>query len=199
MALPQHMVFFCKELLSQVSEKFPSNANTVLADFLFGRWLLKDLCIEANKNGLLSEFAVTGALKINLGIVKAALTGLISSDDEFTKVMERLQNTQIRDVCRERRGQALHFLSNFAKMRTPTKTNAPCSQEAYFKIRTFTTSWTDISIIYDFCRAGSIEIKSRGLQLLLKDEFEEHDPDMLYSRFLSNQENSEMPSGGLSA
>ena len=90
MALPQHMVFFCKELLAQVSKKFPSSANTVLADFLFGRWLLKELCIEANKNGLISEFAVAGSLKINLGIIKAALTGLISSDDEFTKVMERL-------------------------------------------------------------------------------------------------------------
>ena len=95
----------------------------------------------------------------------------------------------------------MRFLNNFAQMRQPNQ-QAQIHRAEYYKIKTFTASWQDLSIIYEFFKTGSVAIQSKGLQLLLKDEFDEHDPDMLYSRFLQSQQNSdqhyELPTGGLS-
>ena len=83
MAIPQHIVFFCKQLYAEVLQKFPERAHTVLAEFLFGRWLMRELCIDANKNGLITEFPLTGFLELNMLTVKDALTGLLSSEDDY--------------------------------------------------------------------------------------------------------------------
>ena len=55
----------------------------MLAEFLFGRWLMRELCIDANKNGLITEFPLTGFLELNMLTVKDALTGLLSSEDDY--------------------------------------------------------------------------------------------------------------------
>ena len=71
-------------------EKFPERAETTVAEFLFGRWLMQELCVDSNKNGLISEFPLAGYLKQNLALVKDALTGLISSEVDYENVMEEL-------------------------------------------------------------------------------------------------------------
>ena len=55
----------------------------MLAEFLFGRWLMRELCIVANKNGLITEFPLTGFLELNMLTVKDALTGLLSSENDY--------------------------------------------------------------------------------------------------------------------
>ena len=88
---------------ANILQKFPQRADTAIAELLFGRWLLKALCIDSNKNGLVTEFPLVGFLKQNLAVVKDALTGLISSKDDFEIVMSDLP-TQISTACEERRG-----------------------------------------------------------------------------------------------
>ena len=60
--------------------------------------MLKALCIDANKNGLVTEFPLVGYLKQNLLVVKDALTGLISSKEDF-EIMMRDLPTQISTAC----------------------------------------------------------------------------------------------------
>jgi len=58
-------------------------ADTVVGEFLFDRWLLKELCEDSNKNGLVTNVPIRSALKRNLCIVKDALSALISSFHDY--------------------------------------------------------------------------------------------------------------------
>ena len=61
-AIPPHVVFFCQNLHGLIAEKFPENADSVVADFLFDRWIMKEVCEDGNKNGLIATQPITGAL-----------------------------------------------------------------------------------------------------------------------------------------
>ena len=71
-------------------ESFPLRGDTAIAEFLFDGWILKALCNDANKTGLVTNVALNGALRQNLSLVKDALTALISSKEDFEIVMQEL-------------------------------------------------------------------------------------------------------------
>ena len=63
---------------------------------------MREISINANKNGLVSEISMTGHILKNMLIVKDALTGLLSSEDDFLVVLGQMP-AQIRQVCETRR------------------------------------------------------------------------------------------------
>ena len=87
-AIPSHILFFCQTLHSLAKEKFEMRADSVVAEFLFDRWLIKALCEDGNKNGLITTIPIAGALKNNLSMVREALTALISAETDYEIVIE---------------------------------------------------------------------------------------------------------------
>ena len=86
-AIPPHIIFFCQHLHSLIEDKFPQCADTVVADFLFNRWILKALCEDGNKNGLITSLPISGILQTNLSLVQMALTALISTDSDYQNII----------------------------------------------------------------------------------------------------------------
>ena len=58
-------------------------ADSVVAEFLFNRWLIKALCEDGHKNGLITTIPIAGELKSNLSIIRDALTALISAEPDY--------------------------------------------------------------------------------------------------------------------
>ena len=53
--IPKQLKFFCQELYRELHSKFPMHSGSLIAEFLFDRWILKALCTDANKNGLITN------------------------------------------------------------------------------------------------------------------------------------------------
>ena len=104
-AIPQHIIFFCKQLYGKVVDKFPARADTVIGEFLFDKWILKALCEDANHIGLVTDLPITGVLMQNLSLVRDSLTALISSSDDYEIVVGGMP-AQISEACNSRRSQA---------------------------------------------------------------------------------------------
>lgn len=92
------MTHFCQELHKQVTVKFPSYADSVVSEFLFDRWLLKALCDDGNKTGLVTSVFISDNLSRNLQLVRDALSSLIASTAEFNLSVPLLPK-KIREVC----------------------------------------------------------------------------------------------------
>jgi len=54
-AIPKAIVNFCQVLNQKLKAKFGKRGEGVIAEFLFDRWLLKALCDDGNKTGLVTE------------------------------------------------------------------------------------------------------------------------------------------------
>ena len=74
------------------SERFAERADSVIAEYIFDKWLMKALCKDGNKNGLITSLPITGALQNNLSMIQEALTALISSDSDYQVVAGELPN-----------------------------------------------------------------------------------------------------------
>ena len=61
-----------------------------MAEFLFERWILKELCTDGNKNGLVTNLPIQGELKRNLSLIKDALTALISDTEDYEIIISDL-------------------------------------------------------------------------------------------------------------
>ena len=61
-AIPTHFVFFCQNLHKEVKKKFEIHADTIVAEFLFSKWLFKALEHDANKLGLVTNQPIKGFL-----------------------------------------------------------------------------------------------------------------------------------------
>lgn len=169
MAIPKHIINFCRQVYRHAAQKFPERAETIIAEFLFGRWLMRELCVDANKNGLISEFPLVGYLRKNLDLVKEALTGLISSEVDYEYTMSELP-AQIKQVCEKKRDQASLFmktlLNNALTANDSTRAqDLPTERipSSRVKSRAITASWSDISLIYDYYKVNEIPVASKGL------------------------------------
>ena len=92
-----------------------------MGEFLFDRWLLKEFCLDGNKNGLVTNVPIKGALQRNLCIVRNALSALISSQDDYEIVAAFLPN-QVSEMLENRRGQARRFLATYINSEVEDKT-----------------------------------------------------------------------------
>ena len=142
---------------------------------------------------------ITGALERNLQLVNDTLQALVSSQEDFEMVMRQLPY-QVSEACETRRGQAQRFMANFIETRVDDKTlddqqHSPTFNPSHklIKSNSIMASWSDISIIYDFFKhyTQSTDINeeeriivSKGLNMFLKDDFNENAPDHLLSRKL---------------
>ena len=115
--IPKQITFFCRELFKQVSLKFPERSESIISEFLFDRWLLKALCDEGNKNGLVKNSFLVDDLHKNLSLVKDALSSLVSTRLEF-EVAVYYMPAPISEICLQRRYQAVRFMKDFL---TPTE------------------------------------------------------------------------------
>ena len=106
-----------------MSSKFDQRAETVTAEFLFSKWLTRALAspTEANRNGLVASAAVQGNLQRNLSLVQDALTGLISSQEDYVRTMRELPYA-LSEVCESRREQAKRFMRGLVETRVADKT-----------------------------------------------------------------------------
>ena len=76
---------------------------------------------EANKNGLVASTAVQGCLLRNLSLIQDALTGLISSQEDYVLIMRELPYA-LSEVCESRREQAKRFMRGLVETRVEDKT-----------------------------------------------------------------------------
>ena len=112
--IPMAIKHFCQELFKSVDLKFPMRSEGIISEFLFDRWLLKALCDDGNKSGLITTEFVSGSLSKNLLLVKDAISSLVSSDAEF-EISVNLMPDQISGVCQQRRSQAKRFMKSFLR------------------------------------------------------------------------------------
>ena len=100
------MIFFFQNLHKIVGDKFKTDADSVVADFIFGKWIMKSLHHDGNKNGLITSVPVTGQLQSNLVLAGEALKALISNDLEQDDVDGSIMGTlpqAIQNICSNRR------------------------------------------------------------------------------------------------
>ena len=100
------MIFFFQNLHKIVGDKFENYADSVVADFIFGKWIMKSLHNDGNKNGLITSVPVTGQLQSNLALAGEALKALISNDFEQKGIDGSIMGTlpqAIKNVCSNRR------------------------------------------------------------------------------------------------
>lgn len=110
--IPRHMTHFCVELFKEVKAKFPDRSDSIVAEFLFDRWLLRALCDRGNQSGLIKNAFVINSLRQNLRLVKDAISSLLSSQVEFDISINLLPEPVIQ-VCTQRREQAKRFIKDF--------------------------------------------------------------------------------------
>lgn len=126
-------------------------SETIVAEFLFGKWLLKALYKDGNKLGLVTDQPIRGVLQNNLEIVKEVLTALISSDVDYEIFMSSMPQ-QLSQICDDRRNQAKIFLQNLLETKISDNYGKGSISRSKKVIQTesILASWSDISIIFDF-------------------------------------------------
>lgn len=101
--IPVQIKRFCCELYKAVRRRFALQADCVIAEFIFDRWILKALCQDANKNGLITEtFLNERNLATNLQLLKDAFSSMLSSQQEFD-ISVHLLPKPISAVCISKR------------------------------------------------------------------------------------------------
>ena len=56
---------------------------SIVAEFLVDKWLIKQLCEGANKNGLVTDMFINDVVEQNLRHGSDAFSTLLASDEEF--------------------------------------------------------------------------------------------------------------------
>lgn len=147
--IPLQIKTFCQILSRAIHGKFPHSTEQVVSKFVFDRWLLRELCDEGNKNGLITEQFISEDLFNNLQLLKEALCILNSSDRCFD-ISVHLFPPTIREVCLSLRCQAKSFTQDFL---SETSQQAPASEPKFCpQIEAFMLSWSSLTMIYDFMK-----------------------------------------------
>ena len=135
--------------------KFADQAQDVISEFLFCRWLLKALCDEGHVNGLIKKELVVHETDLwnNLQLTKDALVSLVSTNEDESHLLPK----PIAVVCKDRRRQAIKFKHDFFAQELPYMAAENYNPKVY--VDTFVASWKDICIIYDFFKGVVQEVK----------------------------------------
>ena len=84
-----------------------SHSSSVIAEFMFDRWILKALCQDANHNGLIRDqlLSQNSFLKSNLTLIRDCLASIVASEQEFLLAKNFLPK-MLQKVCDQKRAQA---------------------------------------------------------------------------------------------
>ena len=67
-----------------MNQKFPVDRENVVSTFLFNKWILKQLCVEGNKNGLILDNFIASSLKNNFKQFRKVFSYLVASENKFS-------------------------------------------------------------------------------------------------------------------